>query len=330
LVPARQVKILARPAGSYAADPWTTLWIGYVDAVSAPWRTATTSNATLRCVDALARLSRIDPLKVSMPREPINTRVNRIFDMAGWTGGRNLTGSSSFMVKPSTADRNLLDEAQITTLGAMQFVYADRTNTLCTKLLYGTTANFFHVTNNPAANNPAGTWCPNLPIDFPGASAEKVYNRINLANAGLANKAYDNASSQAAYGLRPYTRSDLMGEDVGNDNLGPLLLNHYAWQRPGNVTYDIDLPFGVTKGPALGLAGVELQDQIWTDLKIDPIDGPPWTTTGVNKSYVLIGLAHSITDTQWTVSLTCDQITSTEPAALTEPEPEPEQEMAWH
>jgi hypothetical protein len=337
LVPGRQVKVLARPTGGYEADPWTTLWIGRVDTVSAPWRTANTSNATLRCVDALARLSRIDPVKTPMPREGVNARLNRLFDMAGWTGGRNLYASTSHFARAKNADTNLLDEAQLTAYSASLFIYADRSNVLCTKPFAGAGTGQYQLTNNTVTF--ADSWCPLLPVDFPGASGQQVYNRIILDNAvdsGITPsfqdppKTYENASSVTAYGVRPYSQTNLNGDIPITyvDQLGDALLAHYAWPRPGHLTYQIDLPSGIRNGSALNLAAVELQDTIYTDLTLDPVDGPPWTTTGKNKLHYIVGVEHSITDDTWTVSLNCDQYAGVEPAFLTT-DPEQEQ-MAWH
>ena len=325
LVPGRRIRILARPAGTEAA--FTPLWTGYIDAVDAPWQSRKTAVATLRGVDAMSRLALIDaPLAVNAPREAYEARLTRIVNMAGFTHGTSWALGSSVIIAASRISQNLLSEAQLTAWTAGFYLYADHDGRLATLPLTSGSAGYHYMLTNGAGQYGDGTWCPNVPIPYEGTSAEPIRNRIELSIVGGPLVTYNNTQSQSLYGLRPYNRTDLMGETGSTDALGNMLLAHSSWPRYGNATYDLDMPQAIRLGPPINLAAIPLSAIIDADLTLDPVDGPPWSS--YKGQTIVTGVEQSITDTTWNIRVIVDHPAGTPPVLPTALEDE--QELVWH
>jgi hypothetical protein len=324
LVPGRRIRILARPAGTEAA--FTALWTGYIDEVDAPWATRKTADATLHGVDALSRLALIDvPLPTAAPREVYYDRLTRIVNMANFTHGTDFYIGTSLVIAASTIKQNLLSEAQLAAWTAGQVLYAARDGKLTTWPMGQGNYTYHYMLTNGTGAYGDGTWCPNLPIPYPGTAAEPIRNRIQLAHVNGGLHTYDHAQSQALYGLRPFVRTDLMGEEgTSIDTFGQGLLAHGAWPRYGNATYDLDMPQAINLGPAINLAAIPLNAIIDVDLTIDPDEYPPWQSY---KGATFVTAVHqSITDSRWNIAVTVDHPAGTAPVLPTALE---ELEPAW-
>jgi hypothetical protein len=324
LVPGRRLRVLTRPAGTEVA--FTPLWTGYVDSVDAPWRTRKTANAVLRGVDAMSRLALIDkPLPTAAPRELVGDRLQRIANMANFTHG-TAWSNANFIVAAGTIKENLLTEAQINAFTASCYVYADRDGKLASYDLRSGNAGYHYMLTNGTGQYGDGTWCPNVPIPYEGTSAEPIRNRIEIAHVDGGIHTYDNAQSQALYGIRPYNRTDLRGEaGISIDAFGQALLAHASWPRYGNATYDLDMPQAISLGAPINLVAVPLNAIVDVDLTLDPDTLPPWQS--FKGQTIVTAVDQSITPDRWNVALTVDHPAGTPPVLPTALE---ELEPAWH
>lgn len=191
------------------------LFIGYVDRweVTYPGRGTTTSTVSVTCNDIVGVLAVAD--KPESPEQgaddTVAARLDRIFDNIGLADDvRDFQVDTLETLQSTNLARDAWTEALVTADSFNGYLYADRVGTL----RYRTKSSF---PRSPSVRFGDG----GIPVEGARITSdvEQVYNVVKLGRVYSTVGAVEDIDSRALYGLRGYSRSDLIcttDEQVAN------------------------------------------------------------------------------------------------------------------
>lgn len=170
------------------------------------------STATVTAVDPIATLSAADPLESPEQGsgENVGRRIARVLSNVGWPlDARDLDTSGLETLLPTTMATAAWSEATLAADSVNGYLAADRTGTV----VYLGKASVPRVSS--LVFDDQGTGLPFVDVET-SYDDEQTYNVVKLARDGGTEQARTDSTSQARYGLRGYSRSDLV---VSTDQL---------------------------------------------------------------------------------------------------------------
>lgn len=277
----------------------TILWRGDVRSMRDRWRPDVAKVVTvIDATDILARFAAVD-----LPERPpigagdtTDERLVRIADIAGVPVERLTLDPSPVALVGTNLAQNLAGEINRTVASDGGDVYADRAGQLRFRAV-----NWWLTDPRAAEVQLEWTNNPDLPGRclggelVTGVNVDQVVNEVTLSRGDVGVATVRDTASQSLYGLRTWSRRDLLTLDTGH------IGNLAAWRLAelANRTRDIDDldPGPITNASlAVDVAGIQLGDQhlVHIDDGETVTDLPVWVD----------GVEHTVIRHRWTCRLT--------------------------
>lgn len=271
------------------------IFSGFITSWEWQWADAASDHAivTLQCVDAtrLLQLSQITTVPFSQAGDLPGERISYILGAVGWPASNQVLteGDTALQADPGTA-RSALEAIQTVEQSDLGWFYVNQSGIT----IYLSRANL-------AVRQ---TFLPYLFQDEPsflftryrnvaiGLDDTDLANEVTITRAGGSPQTASDATSIDEYGLRSFSRSDLlMDDDVVANNKANAIMNYRKTPRlrVDRITLDLSSTFGnqVATGLALDF-GYPIQVQ-----KTMP------GGTSIDVTVTVTGLNHTITPDRW-------------------------------
>jgi hypothetical protein len=182
------------------------LFIGYVTQWDVTYPSAGTSVSTVdvACTDAVGVLAAAD--KAASPEQgssdTVADRIDRVLDNVGWpVDGRSLEVSATESLRPTTMSQPAWTDILLAVDSFNGYAYAERTGTI----VYRTKSSF---PRRPSVRfGEDGIAIDDLRVT---SDVEQVFNVVKLGRVNSSVVAVEDSDSRALYGLRGFSRSDLL------------------------------------------------------------------------------------------------------------------------
>lgn len=272
------------------------LWRGFADNWQLDYpHTGNDATTTLTGTDGTKILANFDGLEQSSQgaSERTDQRISRILDNAGYPAtGRSLDEGLT-TCQATTLAANAWTEALLTADTEIGELYFEGDGTITFRDRHAILTDSRSSTSQATFGDAGGSELPYSGVEIANDDTQ-IFNTVHIARTGGTTQTAEDATSQAQYMKRTFTRTDLVHElDALSAQYASYVLN---MQKDGELRFD-SITIDPQRSPSTLWAqalGRRLGDRITVKLT------PPGGGSRISRDCFIRGIEHNFTQDRWT------------------------------
>ena len=181
----------------------------------------------LTVIDGLKNLKNVKLTDVDYPREQAGARIGRVLDALGWPASDRTIdpGQTAIQAANSQTDESALSHLDKVLLSELGALFVDSRNAMTFQERYRRLRDPYDASQATYGDSPAARSYVGIELE---QTDQNVYNDVRIKPKDGTEQIADDASSQAAYGRRTLTRSNLlMTRDTEAQDQANILLSRF-------------------------------------------------------------------------------------------------------